>query len=495
MPTEAGLNIEHCSDEVLKRALSDALSDLEEQTAVRHLSECSACQERLELLAADRDTWIRMAASLNQSAPPRIATVSGPMDVMDVRTELFSAADVNAVSDDDSFDADFAVQFLSPSDDPDSIGRLDDIEIREIIGRGAMGIVLRGWQGQLNRFVAVKVMSPYLAVSVTARRRFEREAQAAAAILHPNVMPIHSVSSTARLPWLVMPYLSCESLQERIDRDGTLPLIDQLQIAVQVARGLAAAHAQGLVHRDVKPANILLERGVDRVMLTDFGLARAVDDASLTRSGVIAGTPQYMSPEQARGDSIDQRSDLFSFGSVMYAMATGRAPFRAESSYGILRRLCETSARPIRDINADAPEWLAILIGRLHARNADERIPTAAAAAEILEQCVAHVRQPSSNSLPVSCIRPMLNQPLISWRWLVGSGAALAMLTTVILIWQKYRSPLDGNDHPAAGSPSLEIERENPSARQPVWEDDVSEQLEDIESRIRGLEEEHGTHE
>ena len=184
MPTEAGSKIEHCSDEVLKRALSDALSDLEEQTAIRHLSECSACQERLELLAADRDTWIRMAASLNQSPPPRIApvngpissgpTVSGPMDVMDVRTELYSAADVNAVSDDDSFDADFAVQFLSPSDDPDSIGRVGDIEIREIIGRGAMGIVLRGWQGQLNRFVAVKVMSPYLAVSVTARRRFER---------------------------------------------------------------------------------------------------------------------------------------------------------------------------------------------------------------------------------------------------------------------------------------------------------------------------------
>lgn len=506
MPIEAGSTIEHCSDEVLQRALADALNDIEEQTAIRHLSECSHCQERLELLAADRDTWIRLAASLNQSPPPHSHTVIGSQDPVLVKGDQHPTEDSNAVSDDDSFDADFAVQFLSPSEDPESIGRLGDIEIREIIGRGAMGIVLRGWQGQLNRFVAVKVMSPYLAVSATARRRFEREAQAAAAILHPNVMPIHSVSSTARLPWLVMPYLSCESLQERIDREGALPLIDQLQIAVQVARGLAAAHAQGLVHRDVKPANILLERGVDRVMLTDFGLARAVDDASLTRSGVIAGTPQYMSPEQARGDSIDQRSDLFSFGSVMYAMATGRAPFRAESSYGILRRLCETSARPIRDIHADTPEWLATLIERLHARNADDRIQTAAAAAEILEQCVAHVRQPASNPLPAACMRPVSDQPLKTWRLLIGGGAALAMMVTATLLWQHDKSPRVSREGSAAGLPAVETQTsieptqenavaEPSSVRQPIWEDDVSAELEDIESRIRGLEEEHGADE
>jgi serine/threonine-protein kinase len=443
-----------------------------------------------------------MAASLNQSPPLHNHTVIGSQDPELVNRELYSAADSNAVSDDESFDADFAVQFLSPSDDPESIGRLGDIEIREIIGRGAMGIVLRGWQAQLNRFVAVKVMSPYLAVSATARRRIEREAQAAAAILHPNVMPIHSVSSTARLPWLVMPYLSCESLQERIDREGALPLIDQLQIAVEVARGLAAAHAQGLVHRDIKPANILLERGVDRAMLTDFGLARAVDDASLTRSGVIAGTPQYMSPEQARGDSIDQRSELFSFGSVMCTMATGRAPFRAESSYGILRRLCETSARPIRDIHADAPEWLATLIERLHARNADDRIQTAAAAAEILEQCVAHVRQPASNPLPAACLRPITNPLQKSWRRLVDSVAALVAMVMAIFLWQQFKVPRVSQDGPAVGLPAVETQTsvntepgkvvmEESFVRQPIWDDDVSAELDDIESRIRRLEEEH----
>src|SRR5439155_13924679 len=127
----------------------------------------------------------------------------------------------------------------------------------------------------------------------------------------------------------VMEYISGISLQERLDRQGPLELKEILRIGIQIAAGLAAAHAQGLIHRDIKPANILLENGVERVKLTDFGLARAADDASLTQSGVVAGTPHYMAPEQARGEAVDHRADLFSLGSVVYAMCTGRPPFRA----------------------------------------------------------------------------------------------------------------------------------------------------------------------
>src|SRR4029079_3950876 len=123
----------------------------------------------------------------------------------------------------------------------------------------------------------------------------------------PNVMPIHAVCTTTRLPYIVMPFVACESLQQRIDPQGALELKEILRIGTQAAAALAAAHAQGLIHRDIKPANILLETGVDRVLLTDFGLARTADDASLTRTGIVIGTPQYMSPEQARGDSIDTR--------------------------------------------------------------------------------------------------------------------------------------------------------------------------------------------
>src|SRR6185436_3555239 len=124
-------------------------------------------------------------------------------------------------------------------------------------------------------------------------------------------------------------------------------------IGSQIAAGLAAAHAQGLVHRDIKPANVLLEKGVDRVRLTDFGLARAADDGSLTRTGVVAGTPQYMSPEQAQGDPLDSRSDLFSVGSVLYTMAAGRPPFRAETTLGVLRRISDTQPRSLREVNAE----------------------------------------------------------------------------------------------------------------------------------------------
>ena len=194
------------------------------------------------------------------------------------------------------------------------LGRLGPYEVSGVIGAGGMGIVLKAFDCSLDRTVAIKVMAPHLASSGSARRRFAREAKAAAAVLHPNVIAIHGVAADQALPYLVMPYNRGMSLQKRIDQDGPLPLQETLRIAEQIAAGLAAAHAQGLVHRDIKPANILLEDGVERLAITDFGLARAVDDATMTRSGVIAGTPQYMSPEQARGDSIDHRSDLFSFG-------------------------------------------------------------------------------------------------------------------------------------------------------------------------------------
>src|SRR5205085_1816586 len=147
---------------------------------------------------------------------------------------------------------------------------------------------------------------------------------------------IYAVEAHKGLPYLVMEYVQGISLQERLDLGGPLGVADVLRIGLQAARGLAAAHDQGLVHRDVKPANILLENGDERVKITDFGLARAADDASLTQSGVIAGTPQYMAPEQARGEPIGPRTDLFSLGSVLYALCSGHAPFRANSAMAVL---------------------------------------------------------------------------------------------------------------------------------------------------------------
>ena len=192
-----------------------------------------------------------------------------------------------------------------------------------------------------------------------------------------------------------MPYMPGDSLQKRLDEQGPMQLNEILRIGMQIAAGLAAAHAQGLVHRDIKPGNILLDKGVERVTITDFGLARAADDASLTRSGVIAGTPQYMSPEQAQGEPLDGRSDLFSLGSVLYAMCVGRPPFRAQTAYGVLQRISESVPTAIRQFAPETPAWLCEIIAKLHAKQPGERFQSAGEVAELLGRWLAHVQQPT----------------------------------------------------------------------------------------------------
>src|SRR5262245_40043512 len=258
-----------------------------------------------------------------------------------------------------------------------------------------MVVVQLPFHAKLHRVVAIKVMAAQLATSGTARQRFRREAQAAAAVSHDHIVTFHAVEEANGLPYLVMQYVSGMSLQERIDRSGPLQLAEVVRIGMQTAAGLAAAHAQGLVHRDIKPANILLENGIERVRITDFGLARAAADASLTQSGAVTGTPQFMSPEQANGQAVDQRSDLFSLGSVLYAMCTGRAPFRASGTMAVLKRVCEGTPRPIRETNPDVPDWLVAVVERLHAKDPADRYQTAAEVAELLNQHLAHLQHPS----------------------------------------------------------------------------------------------------
>src|SRR5262245_35238389 len=242
------------------------------------------------------------------------------------------AATIGPTAYDTAVGDDAPVTFLAPSDQPGSLGRLGNYEITRVIGRGGMGIVLEGRDTRLERIVAVKVLAPQLAVTAAARQRFLREAKAAAAVRDDHVITIYAVEEAEGLPYLVMELIAGMSIQERIDRDGPLELNEILRIGTQTARGLAAAHSHGLIHRDVKPANILLENVAERVKLSDFGLARVVDDASITQNGVIAGTPQYMAPEQAQGEAIGQRADLFSLCSVLYAVCTGGPRFLSSTT-------------------------------------------------------------------------------------------------------------------------------------------------------------------
>lgn len=196
------------------------------------------------------------------------------------------------------------LSFLAPPDWPDSLGRIGHYEVLEVLGRGGFGIVLRAFDDTLKRVVAIKVLSPMLAATLPARKRFLREARSSAKIRHKNIVQVHAVQELP-LPYLVMEYIPGETLQQRLDRTGPMGTDEIVQIGVQIADGLAAAHAQGLIHRDIKPTNILLETGPQVcVKITDFGLARAADDASVSQSGIIVGTPMFMAQREDRPVSV-----------------------------------------------------------------------------------------------------------------------------------------------------------------------------------------------
>jgi len=369
--------IDECSTNRIEAALCGRLSTADEAELHEHLSHCDFCNAAMEVLVGGHVFCDQTASYLTDD----------PLDEDVPKREEWSAVD-------------FSVEQLDPSEDPSLLGRIGGYDVLEIIGQGGMGIVLKGFDPELKRYVAIKALSPHLGNSSLARKRFAREAQAAAAVVNPHVIAIHQVQPNGRLPFLVMPLLGGESLAQRLQSRGRLELTEVLRIGMQAAVGLAAAHEQGLVHRDVKPANILLEKGVERAVLTDFGLARAADDMSMTRWGVIAGTPQYMSPEQARGENLDGRSDLFSLGCVLYEMASGVSPFKSSSTVAALRRVVDEKPQSLTSLNPELPGWFVEVIGRLLEKNPADRFESAKEVSELLERCLAHVHQPTSAPLP-----------------------------------------------------------------------------------------------
>ncbi|QDT07017.1 Serine/threonine-protein kinase PknB [Rubripirellula lacrimiformis] len=333
------------------------------------------------------------------------------------------------------------LSFLAPSKVENSLGRLAHYEILELIGQGGFGMVFRASDPRLGREVAIKVLMPHFAVTSPPRKRFLREARACAAVRHPNVVHVYGVEDDP-LPAIVMELIEGSTLQRELDNQGPLEIDEVLRIAIELADGLAAAHRSGLVHRDLKPSNVLLEHSaLHRVILTDFGLARTVDDASLTQTGAVIGTPMYMAPEQATGKPVDARADLFSFGSVMYVMVTGRPPFRGPTSMAVMQRVAQAQPRPISELVPDCPPLLSRLIERLMAKSPGDRIQTAEHLKELLV-ATSHDRAAAPTDV-MPDIMPVADPPPSvfdrhRWRrsiWAVIAFAPLIAIAVASVFW------------------------------------------------------------
>lgn len=265
----------------------------------------------------------------------------------------------------------------------------DDYTIEGEIGRGGMGVVFRARDERLHRRVAIKVLPPELAFQREIRERFAREAQTAARLSHPHIVPIHDVGEGQGLVYFIMGLVEGESLAARIKRRGKLPAEEARRIMKETADALSAAHAVSIIHRDIKPDNILLEGTRGRVMVTDFGIAKAVSGATgntLTGAGIAIGTPQFMSPEQAAGErAIDGRSDIYSLGVVTYQMLTGGLPFTAPTVAGILMKQITEPAPVVHELQGDVPEDLSLAVARCLEKDPESRWPTADALRRALE--------------------------------------------------------------------------------------------------------------
>ena len=262
------------------------------------------------------------------------------------------------------------------------------------LGRGGMGAVFLARDVRLDRFVAIKVLPPHLAADTELRELFLREARTAGRLSHPNIVAVFRADELAGHPFFAMPFIEGENLSEHVSARGPLNAADAVRWLREVAWALAYAHARGVVHRDVKPENIMIERGSGRAIVTDFGIARVEFGPTLAQDGLILGTASYMSPEQINGEPLDGRSDLYSLGVVGFLLLSGRLPFAGANVSVVLHAHLSRPAPPLASVAPGVPAPIASVIDRCLAKERDARYPTGESLADALEKALRHSEPP-----------------------------------------------------------------------------------------------------
>lgn len=378
---------ETCPDrQTLEKLLLGDLPAAERESLAEHLLYCDACVGTAETITVGDDLTealrTRRVMAADQSAIQEVIERAKQLRATGETVEVDETIVTRALpqpADIESLKHEEEITFLAPAEQADELGWLGGYRVLEVLGVGGMGIVFRAEDPQLKRQVALKAMKPAVATSRSAKDRFLREARATAAIEHDNIVHIYQVGEDLGVPFIAMQFLRGESLQDRLVRESRLSPAEVVKIGREMADGLEAAHRQDLVHRDIKPDNIWLEEGSGRVKIVDFGLVRSADsDAGLTQAGMVLGTPRYMAPEQAQGQVVDHRCDLFSLGSVLYRIASGKSPFEGSNITATLIAVAQATPKPVVEIHKEIDPDLAALIMRLLSKDRDARPQTAA---------------------------------------------------------------------------------------------------------------------
>jgi len=333
--------------------------------------------------------------------------------------------------------------------------KLGDYEILGIVGRGGMAVVYKARQLSLDRMVALKVLLTEFGRDKPFVQRFIREARSAASLRHPNIVQIHDIAEIENLHFFCMEYVEGHTISEVIHAEGALPPDRVLPIAKQVVSALACAHAQQIIHRDIKSSNIMIDRS-DRVTVTDFGLAKPIHSRGVTQTGALVGTPEYMSPEQCVGTAVDERTDLYSLGVVLFEMLTGKIPFEADTLPGIVHKQVYEQPHPLDELAPQTPDRLVRVVHKLLEKRKEDRYQKAQDVLGALES-ISGISPPSgpARARPFTDMETVVSEEGIEWdkidkkptssswgRWAILGAVALALAATATLFFSKKTEPL-----------------------------------------------------